>query len=128
MTKFNEIKISLAELAESRGISTHELNEEWNINYRVNLDEDFERLTALLSNYMRIHRLALKQNDLLAARSALVNARVIAHSLCSFFEDIKDDLILAAQSGLNRTDNRELDWPPLLDKYDFDEKYRNNQE
>lgn len=120
---FEKIKSALQSLASSRGVPDDELLDDWSLNYRRNADAEFMANALTLSELMRVHRDAIAKGELLTARCALVTAQGIAHNLSSFFYAMKEDMIRAADRGLNRTGNSILDWPPLPQRYEYPPEY-----
>ena len=123
---FNCIKNTIIELAETHGISRQQLidcwNEEtealdWSINYRNDLQKEFECDAEKLQAAINLYHAAIKNNDLLTAECALLDAGIWAHNLTNFFENIKDDLKKAL------IEKQQFNWPEIPEGYQIPKHY-----
>ncbi|MGE8367728.1 hypothetical protein ACU4GI_06220 [Cupriavidus basilensis] len=121
---FNKIKESMWNLARSRGVAERMIHEDWSLNYKRDIDLTFASDILTLSELVRIHREAIKNDDLTTARCALIEAQGFAHNLSSLFWSIKEDLLRGSARELNISGNPGLDWPALPERYEYPNEYR----
>lgn len=87
MTDLNEVKGLIRTLASLQGLSG-----EWSINHDVNIDEELSREVGNLKIELDLLGKAVSGNDMVAAKYALVMARLCSLNLSNLFLDIFDDV------------------------------------
>lgn len=115
------IRKTFIESAESIGVSRKEMNEsmdendhfEWCIDYRHCLGEQLEVDLDELLLFLEAHRIAIQQNDQLAAYIALLYCGIHAQNVSGFFLNIKDEV-----DRVTVLDKR-FSWPCIPDGYEL---------
>ncbi|EIJ44614.1 hypothetical protein GWL_40530 [Herbaspirillum sp. GW103] len=108
------IRKTFIESAESIGVSRKEMNEsmdendhfEWCIDYRHCLGEQLEVDLDELLLFLEAHRIAIQQNDQLAAYITLLYCGIHAQNVSGFFLNIKDEVDRVAVL------DKRFSWPP----------------
>lgn len=122
------IRKTFIELAESIGVSREGMDNEmdendrfgWRIDYSHALGERLEQYLVDLLFFFEVHRLAIQENDHLAAQVALMRAGIYAQVVSNFFLKIKDDV-----DKVTVLDKR-FSWPSIPDDYKFPEHFAIN--
>ncbi|WP_229297115.1 hypothetical protein [Herbaspirillum sp. CAH-3] len=115
------IRKTFIESAESIGVSRKEMNEsmdendhfEWCIDYRHCLGEQLEVDLDELLLFLEAHRIAIQQNDLLAAYITLLYCGIHAQNVSGFFLNIKDEVDRVAVL------DKRFSWPCIPDGYEL---------
>jgi len=117
------IRKTFIALAESIGISREKMDNkigeddqfEWCIDYADSLGERLEKDLNELLLFFEAHRIAIQNNDQLAAYVALMEAGICAQTVSNFFLNIKDKV-----DEVTILDKR-FSWPIIPDSYKFPE-------
>jgi len=115
------IRKTFIESAESIGVSRKEMNEsmdendhfEWCIDYRHCLGEQLEVDLDELLLFLEAHRIAIQQNDQLAAYITLLYCGIHAQNVSGFFLNIKDEVDRVAVL------DKRFSWPCIPDGYEL---------
>ncbi|WP_443115231.1 hypothetical protein [Herbaspirillum seropedicae] len=121
--RIDVIRKTFMALAESIGISCEKMDNkigesdqfEWCIDYADLLGERLEKDLNELLLFFEVHRIAILNNDQLAAYVALMNAGIYAQTVSNFFLNIKDKV-----DEVTIFDKR-FSWPIIPDSYKFPE-------
>jgi hypothetical protein len=121
---YENVKKLLVDLAKSNNLTEEdlncynedELNFDWHISFKSNLNERFQSNIANLEAAIKLCKSALAANDPLAARIGLLRASVYSHDLTSFFDALRHDL------GKASADPR-FHWPEIPEDYKIPSKY-----
>ncbi|CNG74230.1 hypothetical protein OP862_00725 [Yersinia massiliensis] len=113
MTKLNDIKETLSDVAKVCGIMGNELS----IDYSLNLDEELYSELEKLANMSLVLKKALDEKDMVAVQAALVMSRIYSMNLRNFFNDIYDDIELIGWT-------ERYSWPEIPEGYQIPEHYK----
>ena len=121
---FDKVKNLLIELAKAHGQSDDDLScynaeadeFEWSINWRSDLNKSFEIDLERFEAGVDLYERALNNNDLLAAKAVLQDAKIASQNLANFFDAFMVDLTKIM------TDWR-FNWPKFPDGYKVPESY-----
>lgn len=126
-TDFTSIQQLIIELAKMQGITLEQMQNSWNaetedldwrVDYENDLQERYARKIFILQESIRLHKQAMKEGDLLTARSGLMRASLAAHNLSSFFDALKEDL-----EKIWLHDSPTFTWPEFPEDYTISEHY-----
>ncbi len=116
--EFEKLKNTFLLTAEKCGLSVDSLQENWSINYKIDLDNKFNLNLQKLNEEIKLLNQAIIKGDKLTAINAIVMAKVYSHNLMNFFENINDDIV---QVGWG--DELKDKWPAIPEDYKVPDCY-----
>ncbi|MHC5226278.1 hypothetical protein [Ignatzschineria sp. LJL83] len=116
--EFEEIKKLIVLVAEWQGVLKEDLIQDWSIDYKIDLNEEFNSIVKDLFQEMKLLTQAREKEDDLTALIAIIGAKVKSQSLMNFFIDIHDDI-----ERLMWGDEFVGKWPSIPEEYKIPEDY-----
>lgn len=121
---YDRVRGLLAALAKANGLSGDDLNGynveadefEWSINWRSDLNKSFAMDVERFEAGVDLYEKAFNNNDMVAAKAGLQDAKIASQNLASFFDAFMEDLTKMM------TDPR-FKWPKFPEKYKVPESY-----
>lgn len=110
--EFEKLKHTILLVAKKQGLSESYISQNWHIDYKINQNEEFADILGNLNEEIKLLNQAIGENDLLAAKSAIIMAKVYSHNLMNFFENINDDIV-----QLGWGDELKDKWPAIPEDY-----------
>lgn len=116
MTDINKIKNAIRVLASLSGDKANFIDNNWSINYKLDLDEELGNELTNLQVELDLLTNALQEKDLVTAKCALVMIRIISLNLSNFFLNIFEDIEKVGWS-------EESKLPKISENYQIPENY-----